>query len=100
MIPLIAARFLDQGLPAKSFEVKMFGGSAMFPHLSLGESLTIGSKNIQVGLAALSRCGFNIVNYDLAGGANRTVVFDLWSGEVWVRQGQGPALAGTRSRRP
>jgi chemotaxis protein CheD len=98
VIPLIAARFLDQGLPAKAFEVKMFGGSTMFPDLSLGESLTIGSKNIQVGLAALSRCGFNIVNYDLAGGTNRTVVFDVWSGEVWVRQGQGPPLAPARPR--
>lgn len=93
VIPLIAARFQDQGLSAKAFQVKMFGGSNMFPDLSLGESLTIGSKNIQVGLAELSRCGFNIVNFDLAGGTNRTVVFDLWSGEVWVRQGQGPTLA-------
>ena len=98
VIPLIAARFLDQGLPAKAFQVKMFGGSSMFPGLSLGESLTIGAKNIQVGLAELTRCGFNILNYDLAGGSNRTVVFDLGSGEVWVRQGQGPAPAPAGSR--
>jgi chemotaxis protein CheD len=102
VIPLITSRFLDQGLAARAFEVKMFGGSNMFPGLSLGESLTIGSKNIQVGLAALTRCGYNIINYDLAGGTNRTVVFDLWSGEVWVRQGQGasPAPAARRRRHP
>lgn len=98
VIPLIAARFLGQGLPAQDFQVKMFGGSNMFPGLSLGESLSIGAKNIQMGLAALTRCGFNILNYDLAGGANRTVVFDLWSGEVWVRQGQGPAAAKAKAQ--
>jgi chemotaxis protein CheD len=89
VIPLIAARFRDRGLPAQAFQVKMFGGSNMFPGLTLGETLNIGAKNIQVGLASLTRCGFNILNYDLAGGTNRMIVFDLWSGEVWVRQGQG-----------
>lgn len=92
VIPLIADHFSAQGLAPSSIQVKMFGGSNMFPSLSLGESLSIGSKNIHVGLAVLARIGFNILNYDLAGGTNRTVVFDISSGEVWVRQGQGPPL--------
>jgi chemotaxis protein CheD len=97
VIPLIAAHFTNQGLAPSSIQVKMFGGSNMFPTLSLGESLSIGTKNIHVGLAIMARLGFNIVNFDLAGGTNRTVVFDISSGEVWVRQGQGPPLS-LRSR--
>ena len=104
VLPLIAAHFKDQGLLPDAIQVKMFGGSAMFPDLSLGESLSIGAKNIQVGLEILTRIGFRILNYDLAGGANRTVVFDLATGEVWVRQGQQPRVAGlerrTRGREP
>jgi chemotaxis protein CheD len=93
VIPLITDRFRTRDLQPGAIQVKMFGGSNMFPDLTLGESLTIGAKNIQVGLTVLTRCGFNILNYDLAGGTNRTVVFDIGTGEVWVRQGQGPTLA-------
>ncbi len=101
VIPIISEHFAGRGLHASTFQVKMFGGSNMFPGLSLGESLNIGTKNIHMGLAVLTRNGFNILNYDLAGGTNRTVVFDIWSGEVWVRQGQGQPLAPPdRERRP
>ena len=92
VIALIATHFANQGFLPASFQVKMFGGSNMFPGLTLGESLNIGTKNIHRGLAILAHAGFNITNFDLAGGTNGTVVFDLGSGEVWVRQGQGPPL--------
>jgi len=92
VIALIATHFANQGFLPASFQVKMFGGSNMFPGLTLGESLNIGTKNIHRGLAILAHAGFNITNFDLAGGTNRTVVFDLGSGEVWVRQGQGTPL--------
>jgi len=87
VIPLIAAHFRELNLPPASLEVKMFGGSSMFPGLSLSRSLNVGARNIHMGLAILARSGFRILNYDLAGGSNRMVVFDLPTGEVWVRQG-------------
>ena len=99
VIPIISDYFSGKGLQAAAIQVKMFGGSNMFPGLSLGESLNIGTKNIHKGLAVLTRCGFTILNYDLAGGTNRTVVFDIGSGEVWVRQGQGPPLPVALDRR-
>lgn len=99
VIPQIAAHFREQNLAPAAFQVKMFGGSNMFPHLTLGESLSIGTKNIHTGLVILTQHGFNITNYDLAGGTNRTVVFDVSSGEVWVRQGQGPGGQQGHDRR-
>ena len=101
VIPMIGEHFLGRGLHPSAFQVKMFGGSNMFQGLTRGESLNIGTKNIHMGLAVLTRSGFEILNYDLAGGSNRTVVFDIWSGEVWVRQGQGasPATNPDRERR-
>jgi chemotaxis protein CheD len=98
VIPLIHNHFAEMGLAPAAFQVKMFGGSSMFPGLTLAENGNIGTKNIQVGLAILAAAGFNILNYDLAGGANRTVVFDLESGEVWVRQGQAPQAPGRERR--
>lgn len=87
VIPLIATRFRNQGLRAAEFQVKMFGGSDMFPDLSLDEVLSIGSKNIYVGERLLAEHGFTIAKSDLAGTAQRMVIFELWSGDVWVRQG-------------
>jgi chemotaxis protein CheD len=99
VIPAITTRFQDRNLLPAAFQVKMFGGSNMFPGLTLGESLCIGTKNIHTGLAILTRFGYAITNFDLAGGSNRTVLFDVGSGEVWVRQGQGPPLPVALDRR-
>jgi chemotaxis protein CheD len=99
VIPLIATHFANQGLLPAAIQVKMFGGGNMFPGFPEKETLTIGNKNIHKGLAILTRCGFHILSYDLAGGTNRSVVFDVASGEVWVRQGQvlghGAAMTAT-----
>jgi chemotaxis protein CheD len=88
IIPLIADHFAHQGVSPEFMQVKMFGGGNMFPGLPTKENLTIGIKNIHKGLAVLTHCGFKIQSYDLAGGTNRSVIFDVGSGEVWVRQGQ------------
>lgn len=88
VIPIIADRFANQGLDPKAFEVKMFGGSNMFPNLTMGEALHVGAKNIQMGIARLTEAGFAIHSFDLAGATNRTVIFDVSNGDVWVRQGQ------------
>jgi chemotaxis protein CheD len=102
IIPLIAARFRDMGLLPAAFQVKMFGGSNMFSASAPSDGLNVGGRNIQAGQAALARCGFMVANQDLAGGTNRTVVFDIGTGEVWVRQGQAAfqqaCAAGGRRR--
>lgn len=108
VIPLITTRFRNQGLRAAEFHVKMFGGSDMFPDLSLDEVLSIGAKNIYIGERLLEEQGFVIAKSDLAGTAQRMVIFELWSGDVWVRQGtrkpdgsdSAPPEAFTPRRRP
>jgi len=87
VIKLIADQFRLQGLLPEDFQVKMFGGSDMFPDLSLDEILSIGAKNIYMGERTLANHGFRIAKSDLAGVAQRMVIFELWSGDVWVRQG-------------
>jgi chemotaxis protein CheD len=87
VIQIIANRFQNQGLRAGDFQVKMFGGSDMFPDLSLDEILSVGSKNIHMGERQLEALGFSVTTSDLAGVAQRMVIFELWSGDVWVRQG-------------
>jgi chemotaxis protein CheD len=87
VISAIAAHFHNQNLTSSEFQVKMFGGSNMFPDLSLDEILSVGSKNIYMGEKILTELGFRITTSDLAGVTQRMVIFELWSGDVWVRQG-------------
>ena len=88
VIKLIQAHVARQRLLPEDFEVKMFGGSNMFPDLALGEVLAIGARNIHLGHQYLREAGFRVIKSDLAGTLQRMVVFELWSGDVWVRQGR------------
>jgi chemotaxis protein CheD len=87
VVPLIATRFRNQGLQPGEFEVKMFGGSNMFPGLDLSGVLTVGAKNIFQGQVLLEQAGFRLQASDLAGEVQRLVVFEVWNGDVWVRSG-------------
>jgi len=87
VIQLILAHFRRKRLRPDDFVVKMFGGSSMFPDLALGEMLAIGARNIHQGHILLEEAGFKVANSDLAGTNQRMVIFELWSGDVWVRQG-------------
>nr|WP_320131494.1 chemotaxis protein CheD [uncultured Holophaga sp.] len=87
VIHLILSHFRRQQLEPRDFVVKMFGGSSMFPDSALGENLAIGARNIHLGHAFLREAGFRLACSDLAGTQQRMVIFELWTGDVWVRQG-------------
>ena len=91
-IGMIAERFRSRGIPPEAFEVKLFGGGNMFPDLPMGKAQPIGEKNIEVGRRLLKEAGFQVLREDLAGLGNRTVIFDIQSGKVWIRQGSGVSL--------
>jgi len=95
VIKLIQDHFKHQHLHPEDFVVKMFGGSSMFPELALGETLAIGERNIHQGHEFLREAGFTVAGSDLAGTQQRMVIFELWNGDVWVRQGP-PRTADAR----
>ncbi|MGB0128208.1 MAG: chemotaxis protein CheD [Rhodocyclaceae bacterium] len=66
------------------YEVKVFGGGNMFPHRH-HHLLDVGRRNAETGLDLLSRHGFHVKARHLAGSGHRNVVFELWSGDVWMR---------------
>jgi len=68
----------------RDFEVKMFGGGNQFPSQNVGE-LTVSDKNIELGRRLLSEHGFSVRCEHMGGVGHRNVMFDLWSGDVWVK---------------
>ncbi len=68
------------------YEVKIFGGGSMFAASHRREDGGIGEQNVVSGLRLLHGLGHKVVAQHLRGDGHRQIVFDVWSGEVWVRQ--------------
>ena len=78
-------RIQRSGTRVADYQVKMFGGGNMFsPHIT--NVRPIGLRNIEAGERLLERYGFTLTASDVGGFGYRTVVFDIRSGDVWVRR--------------
>lgn len=74
------------GTALEDYQVKLFGGGNMFQRqIKTGRS-HIGIKNAEAGRHLLKCHGLRPASEDLGGAGHRTVLFDIWSGNVWVRQ--------------
>ncbi len=74
------------GTPASEYQVKLFGGGDMFPDPGRSNGVQVGRRNVEVARTLLRRHGMAIVSEHLEGVGHRSVIFDVASGEVWVRQ--------------
>ena len=91
---------------ANRYVVKVFGGGNMFPDQLTDPNCrnescepvrretcsSVGCQNIRAAHGLLASRGFRVALEDVGGHGSRQVMFDVWSGDVWVRQGR--AMAG------
>ena len=86
-------------LPSE-YQAKIFGGGNMFTNIikptqcvprdncfNLFPCNKIGCKNTLVANQLVKKHGFQLVNYDIGGTQHRKVIFDISSGDVWLRKG-------------
>ncbi|PYY83112.1 chemotaxis protein CheD [Pseudomonas sp. TKO26] len=74
------------GTQAEDYQVKLFGGGRMFPQLKpLLPSRDVASLNIQAALTLVERHHLHLAAQDMGSTGYRTIMFDLWNGNVWVR---------------
>lgn len=85
-------------LPVHECRVKLFGAGAMFPDVmamlqARGHSrldvLDVARRNELAARKLVQLHGLHKVAEDLGGVGHRSVVFDIWSGDVWVRHAGG-----------
>lgn len=75
-------------VPAE-YVTKVFGGGNMFPNRrSTGPD--VGTRNIDEGLRLLADFGFQVRSTHVAGAGHRNVVFELFSGHIWLRHHEPP----------
>lgn len=70
------------GRPA-DYEVKVFGGGNMFPART--NHTHVGRRNHEFALERLAALGLPVSKRHLAGNGHRQVIFEVWSGDVWLR---------------
>lgn len=74
------------GTALDEYQVKLFGGGNMFHRQVCTTQAHIGARNAEVGRNLVKYHGLRLAAADLGGVGHRTVLFDIWSGHVWVRQ--------------
>lgn len=72
------------GTRARDYEVKLFGGGRMLGSRR-GDGMNIGQRNIEAGRRLLRQHGLNVQREHLAGHGHRNLLFDIASGEVWLK---------------
>jgi chemotaxis protein CheD len=85
------------GADPSKCEAKIFGGGNMFPDKASDET-SVGVKNGRSARRLLSRLGLNIVSESLYGIGHRNIIFDIASGDVWVRQIKPISAAQAQAR--
>ncbi|RUO31908.1 chemotaxis protein CheD [Aliidiomarina sedimenti] len=79
------------GVKPDAVEVKVFGGGNMFHDLVYRQSgMDVAARNVEEGLNSLRQQGFKVSKQDVGGVRYRTLHFDVWTGDVWVRYGPYP----------
>jgi len=80
------------------YRVKVFGGGNMLKHLKNSKAdivysstfekqflMDVASRNVLAAQSLLLENGFKLEAEDLGGSKHRHIIFDIWSGDVWVR---------------
>lgn len=74
----------------KDFQVKVFGGGEMFPGSCRDRPQAMRSdlplRNRRIAHQLMDQYGLRVMSAQMGGAVHRQVLFDVWSGDAWVRQ--------------
>lgn len=97
-LELMLAKLRAMGVHPKECEAKIFGGGAMFAADGSIKLKDIGRSNGNAARTMLVSRGIPIVSQSLFGTGYRKIMFDVGTGDVWMRHVglDDPAVAMTR----
>jgi len=75
---------VNNGTRPEEYEIKVFGGGEMFGGAA-NQRRTIGGQNSRHILRLLDQLGHDVVAHHVGGTGHRNIIFDIASGDVWVR---------------
>ncbi|MES0489805.1 MAG: chemotaxis protein CheD [Leptospirales bacterium] len=83
---LILDEIKKKNTRAQEYHVKIFGGANMFSKIIEGGSINVGQKNIALAESLTTEHGFQLQANHTGGTEHRSILFDLWSGDVWLKK--------------
>jgi chemotaxis protein CheD len=83
---LLCEAVRDDSNPA-DYHVKLFGGGNMFGKLGVTSNVQIGNKNAITAQRILAGIGLSAKATDLGGQVHRSLIFEVGTGDVWVKRG-------------
>jgi chemotaxis protein CheD len=83
-----------RGTHPQEYELKMFGGGHQFDGHGLAQVLGVSVTNVEVGCRLLNEHGFLVRAQHLGGVGHRKLIFDIATGQVWVRHATGENQRG------
>ncbi|TGG95784.1 chemotaxis protein CheD [Natronospirillum operosum] len=86
-LQLLMAEIGRQGTHPSNYEAKLFGGASMFETGPGGSS--VARRNIMAAEELVQHHGLSVLARSLGGSGYRQLVFDIATGDVWLRQGEG-----------
>jgi len=88
-VELMLSRMAKKGANRSRIEAKVFGGARMFQAISASPGvMQIGEENVKATRAELEGRNIPIVAESTGGTKGRTIVFDITSGRVTVKDAQ------------
>jgi chemotaxis protein CheD len=91
-IALLLAEIDVVGAAYQEYQVRVFGGGNMFPQINSNALSKIGFLNLKTAQRLINEHGFNCVEEQLGDIWPRRIIFEVWSGNVWVTQGNPVSL--------
>lgn len=76
-----------QATRKEDYQVKVFGGGNMFELREKG-GVTVGDKNLAMMRLILEKNNMKITAQHVGGKGHRNVIFEIWSGDCWVRHAE------------
>ena len=78
------------GAPRHEYQAKVFGGGDMFSETGKPGAVRVGLRNVRAVRELIAENGFEIAVEHLGGTGHRHVIFDVWSGAVWMKHVERP----------
>lgn len=79
------------------YQVKLFGGGIMFSGHVEAKHVNVANKNLEAAYAIFRENDIEPVTYDVGKNIHRTIIFNIWSGDVWLRSQSNRSLLNERN---
>lgn len=88
-IALLLQEIERRGTHPQDYELKLFGGGNQFGTSIIEPALLVSTQNVETGQRLLSEHGFSVKALHLGGIGHRRLIFEIATGQVWVRHVEG-----------